>query len=122
MILSCNISQGAARISGASVHGASSGPSGSFPLVEQGVSNPGNNLEMNMLRGAAPRDTGKSPIFQATGVSNMPFKEQHLKQLRAQCLVFLAFRYGTKVACSSVFQLLLETLASSYTTYTLFNN
>ncbi|XP_058199382.1 chromatin structure-remodeling complex protein SYD-like [Rhododendron vialii] len=78
--------------SGASVHGASPGSSGSFPLVESGVSNPGNNIEMNMHRGAAPRDTGKSAIFQATGVSNMPFKEQHLKQLRAQCLVFLAFR------------------------------
>ncbi|KAI8526239.1 hypothetical protein RHMOL_Rhmol13G0293200 [Rhododendron molle] len=78
--------------SGASVHGASPSSSSSFPLVEPGVSNPGNNIEMNMHRGAAPRDTGKSPIFQATGVSNMPFKEQHLKQLRAQCLVFLAFR------------------------------
>ncbi|KAF7120098.1 hypothetical protein RHSIM_Rhsim13G0223800 [Rhododendron simsii] len=78
--------------SGASIHGTSPGSSGSFPLVEPGVSNPSNNIEMNMHRGAAPRDTGKSPIFQATGVSNMPFKEQHLKQLRAQCLVFLAFR------------------------------
>ncbi|KAM7497227.1 hypothetical protein LguiA_021641 [Lonicera macranthoides] len=52
-----------------------------------------NVMEMNMLRNAASRDTGKSPISQGTAVSSMPFKEQHLKQLRAQCLVFLAFRY-----------------------------
>ncbi|KAL6966430.1 hypothetical protein U1Q18_032209 [Sarracenia purpurea var. burkii] len=61
-------------------------------MVQSGI--PGNNMEMNMLRGATPRDTGKSPISQAAGVSNLPFKEQHLKQLRAQCLVFLAFRNG----------------------------
>ena len=37
-----------------------------------------------MLRQGVPaRDTGKPA---------MPFKEQQLKQLRAQCLVFLAFR------------------------------
>ncbi|CAK9146725.1 unnamed protein product [Ilex paraguariensis] len=53
-----------------------------------------NNVpEISMLRSAAPRDTGKSPISQAP-TSGMPFKEQHLKQLRAQCLVFLAFRNG----------------------------
>jgi len=46
---------------------------------------------MGMLRTAASRDTGKSPVIEAS-VSNMPFKEHHLKQLRAQCLVFLAFR------------------------------
>jgi len=40
-----------------------------------------------MLRqGVPPRDTGKSTV------PVMPFKEQQLKQLRAQCLVFLAFR------------------------------
>lgn len=43
--------------------------------------------EISMYRSAAPRDTGKSPVS-----SGMPFKEQQLKQLRAQCLVFLAFR------------------------------
>lgn len=43
--------------------------------------------EMNMLRSATSRDPGKSPV-----ASGMPFKEQQLKQLRAQCLVFLAFR------------------------------
>lgn len=45
-----------------------------------------------MLRNVAPRDTGKAPFAQAP-VSGLPFKEHHLKQLRAQCLVFLAFRY-----------------------------
>ncbi|XP_015874475.3 chromatin structure-remodeling complex protein SYD isoform X3 [Ziziphus jujuba] len=45
--------------------------------------------EMNMLRSATSRDPGKSPV-----ASGMPFKEQQLKQLRAQCLVFLAFRNG----------------------------
>ncbi|XP_027916125.1 chromatin structure-remodeling complex protein SYD [Vigna unguiculata] len=45
--------------------------------------------EMTMLRqGVPPRDTGKSTV------PVMPFKEQQLKQLRAQCLVFLAFRNG----------------------------
>ncbi|XP_024638089.1 chromatin structure-remodeling complex protein SYD isoform X1 [Medicago truncatula] len=49
--------------------------------------------EMTMLRqGVPPRDTGKSPVPAAS--STMPFKENQLKQLRAQCLVFLAFRNG----------------------------
>lgn len=54
--------------------------------------------EMTMLRqGVPPRDTGKSPVPAAPvpaapASSAMPFKEQQLKQLRAQCLVFLAFR------------------------------
>ncbi|XP_022760477.1 chromatin structure-remodeling complex protein SYD-like isoform X2 [Durio zibethinus] len=50
--------------------------------------------EMTMLRATAPRDMGKSPVSQSATISGMPFKEQHLKQLRAQCLVFLAFRNG----------------------------
>ncbi|OMO77372.1 Glutamine-Leucine-Glutamine, QLQ [Corchorus olitorius] len=50
--------------------------------------------EMTMLRGTAPRDTGKSPVSQSSASSGLPFKEQQLKQLRAQCLVFLAFRNG----------------------------
>ncbi|KAJ8442624.1 hypothetical protein Cgig2_008400 [Carnegiea gigantea] len=58
----------------------------------QGV-NPSNVGEMGMHRTAASRDTGRSPVIQAS-VSSMPFKEHHLKQLRAQCLVFLAFRNG----------------------------
>lgn len=49
-------------------------------------------MEMSMLRSAAPRDAGKSPIAQAVPSTGLPFREQHLKQLRAQCLVFLAFR------------------------------
>ncbi|XP_057484084.1 chromatin structure-remodeling complex protein SYD-like isoform X2 [Actinidia eriantha] len=61
-------------------------------IVQSGI--PASNAEMNMLKGAAPRDTGKSPISQSAGVPYMPFKEQHLKQLRAQCLVFLSFRNG----------------------------
>ncbi|XP_021304222.1 chromatin structure-remodeling complex protein SYD isoform X6 [Sorghum bicolor] len=36
------------------------------------------------------RSTGPSPMSHTS--SNTPFKEQQLKQLRAQCLVFLAFR------------------------------
>uniref|UniRef100_A0A804PWX0 Chromatin structure-remodeling complex protein SYD n=1 Tax=Zea mays TaxID=4577 RepID=A0A804PWX0_MAIZE len=36
------------------------------------------------------RSTGPSPMSHIS--SNTPFKEQQLKQLRAQCLVFLAFR------------------------------
>ncbi|XVF38622.1 hypothetical protein REPUB_Repub20aG0118300 [Reevesia pubescens] len=45
--------------------------------------------EMTMLRATAPRDVSQSATF-----SGMPFKEHQLKQLRAQCLVFLAFRNG----------------------------
>ncbi|KAF5931219.1 hypothetical protein HYC85_032092 [Camellia sinensis] len=65
-------------------------------MVQSGI--PGNIMEMNMLRSAASSDTGKSPTSLAPGVSNMPFKEQHLKQLRAQCLIFLAFRCTSKRA------------------------
>ncbi|KAB2061815.1 hypothetical protein ES319_A10G111400v1 [Gossypium barbadense] len=50
--------------------------------------------EMTMLRAMAPRDTGMSPVSQSAALSSMPFKEHQLKQLRAQCLVFLAFRNG----------------------------
>ncbi|KAJ1414267.1 SNF2-related, N-terminal domain [Sesbania bispinosa] len=49
--------------------------------------------EMTMLRqGLPPRDKGKSTVPAVPESSAMPFKEQQLKQLRAQCLVFLAFR------------------------------
>ncbi|CAN6551450.1 unnamed protein product [Malus baccata var. baccata] len=51
-------------------------------------------VEMSMLRSAALRDSGKSPVHLASGSPGMPFQEQQLKQLRAQCLVFLAFRNG----------------------------
>ncbi|KAM6545251.1 hypothetical protein CsatB_025987 [Cannabis sativa] len=50
--------------------------------------------EMSMLRNAGPRDAGKSPVLPSPVNSGMPFMEQQLKQLRAQCLVFLAFRNG----------------------------
>nr|XP_011462683.1 PREDICTED: chromatin structure-remodeling complex protein SYD isoform X2 [Fragaria vesca subsp. vesca] len=50
--------------------------------------------EMSMVRSAASRDTGKSPVHVSSASTGMPFKEQQLKQLRAQCLVFLAFRNG----------------------------
>ncbi|XP_052116778.1 chromatin structure-remodeling complex protein SYD isoform X32 [Arachis duranensis] len=50
------------------------------------------NSEITMLRqGVPPRDMARSTIGRSSGV---PFKEQQLKQLRAQCLVFLAFRNG----------------------------
>ncbi|XP_070671595.1 chromatin structure-remodeling complex protein SYD-like isoform X3 [Malus domestica] len=51
-------------------------------------------VEMSVLRSAAMRDTGKSPVHLASGSPGTPFQEQQLKQLRAQCLVFLAFRNG----------------------------
>ncbi|XP_071909795.1 uncharacterized protein [Coffea arabica] len=54
---------------------------------------PSNVPETSMIPSSALRDTGKSPVAQAP-VSGLPFKEHHLKQLRAQCLVFLAFRNG----------------------------
>nr|XP_029119475.1 uncharacterized protein LOC105042102 isoform X2 [Elaeis guineensis]XP_029119476.1 uncharacterized protein LOC105042102 isoform X2 [Elaeis guineensis] len=52
---------------------------------------PNNNAEINTLIGAAPK-VGVGLTSQASSSLNMPFKEQQLKQLRAQCLVFLAFR------------------------------
>ncbi|XP_062108563.1 chromatin structure-remodeling complex protein SYD [Humulus lupulus] len=52
--------------------------------------------ETSVLRSTGPRDAGKSPVPQSPVSSGMPFKEQQLKQLRAQCLVFLAFRNGLK--------------------------
>ncbi|KAK8511250.1 hypothetical protein V6N12_033528 [Hibiscus sabdariffa] len=50
--------------------------------------------EMTTVRAMTPRDMGMSPVSQSATSSGMPFKEQQLKQLRAQCLVFLAFRNG----------------------------
>ncbi|XP_017245995.2 chromatin structure-remodeling complex protein SYD isoform X2 [Daucus carota subsp. sativus] len=58
-------------------------------LVQGGMLN--NVTEMGVLR-----STGKLPISQSPSAPIMPFKEQHLKQLRAQCLVYLAFRNGLK--------------------------
>ncbi|KAI9197846.1 hypothetical protein LWI28_005509 [Acer negundo] len=55
----------------------------------------GNSISgTTMLRTTGTRDTGKSSVPQAPAFSGMSFKEQQLKQLRAQCLVFLAFRNG----------------------------
>ncbi|KAL9247556.1 hypothetical protein vseg_020976 [Gypsophila vaccaria] len=53
------------------------------------AANPSTVSEVGALRSPANRDTGRPP-----SITNMPFKEHHLKQLRAQCLVFLAFRNG----------------------------
>uniref|UniRef100_A0A6N2N9J3 QLQ domain-containing protein n=1 Tax=Salix viminalis TaxID=40686 RepID=A0A6N2N9J3_SALVM len=50
------------------------------------------NSELTMIRSTPPRDVGKSPVSQGCVLSGMPFNEQQLRQLRAQCLVFLAFR------------------------------
>ncbi|KAJ0813828.1 putative DNA helicase chromatin remodeling SNF2 family [Helianthus annuus] len=59
--------------------------------VQGGISN--NVAEMGMLQNEASRDAGKLPALQSSSAGpSMPFKEHHLKQLRAQCLVFLAFR------------------------------
>ncbi|KAG6664353.1 hypothetical protein CIPAW_02G087300 [Carya illinoinensis] len=82
--------------------------SSSYPAVDPGFSSPmqfsgslgpgsgrqNSVSEMSMLRGGATRDTGKAPLPHASMASGMPFREQQLKQLRAQCLVFLAFRNG----------------------------
>ncbi|KAL4298422.1 hypothetical protein GQ457_12G004980 [Hibiscus cannabinus] len=50
--------------------------------------------EMTVVRATTPRDMGMSPVSQSATSSGSIFKEQQLKQLRAQCLVFLAFRNG----------------------------
>ncbi|KAK9933667.1 hypothetical protein M0R45_020850 [Rubus argutus] len=51
-------------------------------MVQAGRQN--NSLEMSVVRSAASRDTGKSPVHVGPASSGMPFKEQQLKQLRAQ--------------------------------------
>ncbi|XP_021774078.1 chromatin structure-remodeling complex protein SYD-like isoform X3 [Chenopodium quinoa] len=55
--------------------------------------NPSNHCEGGIPGSSGSRETGKYPASTAS-VPSMPFKEHHLKQLRAQCLVFLAFRNG----------------------------
>ncbi|KAJ4968716.1 hypothetical protein NE237_015417 [Protea cynaroides] len=52
------------------------------------------NVEMSMGHGGTSRDSGKSLMPQPPAFSAIRFTEQQLKQLRAQCLVFLAFRNG----------------------------
>ncbi|XP_021862250.2 chromatin structure-remodeling complex protein SYD isoform X5 [Spinacia oleracea] len=67
-----------------------------IPLSADRLSQAGNSskhCEGGIPGSSASRDTGKYPAFPAS-VTSMPFKEHHLKQLRAQCLVFLAFRNG----------------------------
>ncbi|KAG2605134.1 hypothetical protein PVAP13_4NG113800 [Panicum virgatum] len=65
------------------------------PMQErQGIIRAPQRAEASLQEGrpsALPnRNTGSSPMSHTS--SNIPFKEQQLKQLRAQCLVFLAFR------------------------------
>ncbi|XP_021727762.1 chromatin structure-remodeling complex protein SYD-like isoform X8 [Chenopodium quinoa] len=55
--------------------------------------NPSNHCGGGIPGSSGSRDTEKYPASTAS-VPSMPFKEHHLKQLRAQCLVFLAFRNG----------------------------
>ncbi|KAJ9154438.1 hypothetical protein P3X46_027771 [Hevea brasiliensis] len=69
--------------------GGSSNMFGDVKMIIQG-GRQNSNSEMTMIRPTVPRDVGKSPAPQ----SSNPFKDQQLKQLRAQCLVFLAFRNG----------------------------
>ncbi|KAL2486005.1 Chromatin remodeling complex SWI/SNF [Abeliophyllum distichum] len=72
-------------------HGGTSTLINANKIIQGGV--PSSIPDANMLRSLGPRETGKSPAAQAPS-SGVPFKEQQLKQLRAQCLVFLAFRNG----------------------------
>ncbi|XP_073009948.1 uncharacterized protein [Typha latifolia] len=50
------------------------------------------SIQEAKLSGQPNKKFGTGLISQASASSNLPFKEQQLKQLRAQCLVFLAFR------------------------------
>ncbi|KAK6161658.1 hypothetical protein DH2020_005039 [Rehmannia glutinosa] len=52
-----------------------------------------NLSEPNVLGTSAFKDIGKSPVSQAPN-AGLLFKDQQLKQLRAQCIVFLAFKNG----------------------------
>lgn len=51
-------------------------------------------LEQAKFADQLQNDVGTGLMPQLSTSSNMPFKEQQLKQLRAQCLVFLAFRHA----------------------------
>lgn len=51
------------------------------------------NIPGESLGGTTSKEVGAGILSQASASPNMPFKEHHLKQLRAQCLVFLAFRH-----------------------------
>ncbi|KAF1867142.1 hypothetical protein Lal_00049570 [Lupinus albus] len=66
--------------------------SGSLATLDQ-IGRQSSGSEMTMLRQGVPsRDAGKSTVTSAPASPAMLFKEHQLKQLRAQCLVFLAFR------------------------------
>ncbi|KAL8527534.1 hypothetical protein ACS0TY_005399 [Phlomoides rotata] len=79
--------------SGKNIVGKTMDPAGSSATNVNMGSFSSSPSETNMLRTTASRDVGKSPVSQASSVG-LPFKEQQLKQLRAQCFVFLAFRNG----------------------------
>ncbi|OEL37669.1 Chromatin structure-remodeling complex protein SYD, partial [Dichanthelium oligosanthes] len=69
-------------------------PHGSPMQERQGIIRAPQRAEASFQEGRPStlpnRSTGPSPMSHTS--SNIPFKEQQLKQLRAQCLVFLAFR------------------------------
>ncbi|KAJ1403187.1 chromatin structure-remodeling complex protein SYD [Sesbania bispinosa] len=62
-------------------------------LAQIGRHNSGSKITI-LKQGVPPRDRGKSTAPAPPASSAFPSKEQQLKQLRAQCLVFLAFRNG----------------------------
>lgn len=65
-------------------------------MMPQGIGNQERrnmgNIPGESLGGMTSKEVGAGVLSPASASSNMPFKEHHLKQLRAQCLVFLAFR------------------------------
>ncbi|KAE9602017.1 putative DNA helicase chromatin remodeling SNF2 family [Lupinus albus] len=92
----------------ANIHGGMAVPTSASPMAEpvfsssmqyggilerDGIGRQISGSEMTIPRQGVPsRDTGKSPVTTVPASPSMPFTEQQLKQLRAQCLVFLAFR------------------------------
>ncbi|KAL3354169.1 hypothetical protein AABB24_018693, partial [Solanum stoloniferum] len=74
-------------------HEGGSNMLGNASKISQGGM-PNNVPEKSILRSETIRDAGILSVAAQAPVSTMPFKEHHLKQLRAQCLVFLAFRNG----------------------------
>ncbi|KAL2339088.1 hypothetical protein Fmac_013534 [Flemingia macrophylla] len=108
-VSSAHIASGKQQGAYPKVHGGMVIPAGASSMAEafsnsmqysgaverDGIGRQNSGSEMAMLRqGAPPRDSGKSTVPAMVPSSAMPFKEQQLKQLRAQCLVFLAFRNG----------------------------
>ncbi|KAJ1403185.1 chromatin structure-remodeling complex protein SYD [Sesbania bispinosa] len=64
-------------------------------LAQIGRHNSGSEITI-LKQCIPPRDTGKSTAAAPPASSALPSKEQQLKQLRAQCLVFLAFRWSSQ--------------------------